>query len=195
MWGQCTYSNYQHQIPILRYLNVSFNLFCLLHQPMVFYDRTHTLIKFKYKDVDANVIKKIALPVPVRGNRDILTSLQTGLTFRAKVLRYAGLCNLKCQICLHRLGSESNFCPVWCCSPILNIFITSFVSWCLRYSQNLRLFFFKFLRTKVPIISAFAAKNRDLVGKPPTAGRYISGFVIRQLMCKRASLKTQLNNV
>ena len=117
-------------------------------------------------------LKKITLPVPVRGNRDILTSLQTGLTFRAKALRYVGLCNLKCQICLHRLGSESNFCRVWCCSPILNIFITSFVSWCLRYSQNLRLFFFKFLRTKVPIISAFAAKNRDLVGKPPTAGRY-----------------------
>jgi hypothetical protein len=33
------------------------------------------VIKFKYKDIDANFIKKMTLPVPVCGNRDILTSL------------------------------------------------------------------------------------------------------------------------
>jgi hypothetical protein len=33
------------------------------------------VIKFEYKDIDANFITKITLPVPVCGNRDILTSL------------------------------------------------------------------------------------------------------------------------
>jgi hypothetical protein len=28
----------------------------------------------------------------------------------------------------------------------------------------------KFVRTKFPIISAFGRKNRNLIGKPPTAG-------------------------
>jgi hypothetical protein len=33
-------------------------------------------------------------------------------------------------------------------------------------------FFSTFVQTKFPIISAFGRKNWNLVGKPPTAGRY-----------------------
>ena len=46
---------------------------------MLFYERTHTVIKFKYKDIDA---KKLMLPVPVCGNRDIITSLNISDTVK-----------------------------------------------------------------------------------------------------------------